>query len=105
MAEAIGNAKMATVRQKCIASHHLEHEYWHRTSEMQPIMRTVCEKIMAFGHGRAHGRVHDAMAEPNRAQNTVFPVNGIRFTSHFYGVVALFRFCAYGKMAGQSTKC
>ena len=40
----IGNAKMATVRQKCIASQHRERESGNRSSEMRPIMRTVERK-------------------------------------------------------------
>ena len=41
----IGNAKMATVRQECIASQHRERDNEYRSSEMRPIMRTVREKI------------------------------------------------------------
>ena len=35
----IGNVKMATVRQKCIASQHRERENEYRSSEILPIMR------------------------------------------------------------------
>ena len=37
----IGNTKMATVRQKCIASQHRERENEYRSSKILPIMQTV----------------------------------------------------------------
>ena len=78
----IGNAKMATVRQKCIASQHRERDNEYRSSEMRPIMRTVRQKF-SIGNAKMATVPQKFIASQHRKNTKRGPFVG-NATQHVY---------------------